>query len=77
MEKRTQNLTMETEESNSKKNKGRGFYIGGVIFAGCMFLGMGIGHYLGAKQTGMYIGMGAGFLLMGVTWALIERGKNG
>lgn len=34
----------------------------GLIFVGCMFIGMGIGMLLGATSVGMFIGMGVGFL---------------
>ena len=33
-------------------------------FTGCMFLGMGIGYYLGHFIVGMFAGMGVGFFSM-------------
>ena len=39
-----------------KKDK-RGDY----IFAGCMFIGMGIGYSIDNLLVGMFIGMGVGF----------------
>jgi|TARA_B100001540_G_scaffold58277_1_gene52520 hypothetical protein len=33
-------------------------------FTGCMFLGMGIGYYIGNFIVGMFVGMGIGFLSM-------------
>ena len=42
---------------NNKKDK-RGEY----AFVGCMFIGMGIGYYIGNLLVGMFIGMGVGFL---------------
>ena len=42
---------------NKKKDK-RGEY----AFVGCMFIGMGIGYYIGNLLVGMFIGMGVGFL---------------
>ena len=33
-------------------------------FTGCMFLGMGIGYYIGNFIVGMFVGMGVGFLSM-------------
>ena len=42
---------------NNKKDK-RGEY----AFVGCMFIGMGVGYYIGNLLVGMFIGMGVGFL---------------
>ena len=42
---------------NKEKNK-----IAGTVFVGCMFLGMGIGFFIGKLVAGMFIGMGVGFL---------------
>ena len=41
----------------NKKDK-RGEY----AFAGCMFIGMGIGYLIEYLLVGMFIGMGVGFL---------------
>ena len=35
---------------------------GEYAFVGCMFIGMGIGYFLGQFLVGMFIGMGVGFL---------------
>ena len=42
---------------DNKKDK-RGEY----AFVGCMFIGMGIGYYIGNFLVGMFLGMGVGFL---------------
>ena len=39
------------------------------VFMGCMFIGMGIGSWLGQTGIGLLIGMGVGYLAEGV----IER----
>lgn len=52
---------MEIINNNKEKDK-----IGGLLFVGCMFIGMGIGKYMGALSTGTLIGLGAGFLAMAV-----------
>jgi len=46
---------MENQDRNDYK-------VGGILFAGCMFLGMGIGKIFDEAGTGMLIGMGIGFL---------------
>lgn len=52
---------MEIINNNKEKDK-----IGGLLFVGCMFIGMGIGQYEGATGTGTLIGLGVGFLAMAV-----------
>jgi hypothetical protein len=36
--------------------------LGGLIFVGCMFAGMGFGYLMGHMVGGMFIGMGVGFI---------------
>ena len=43
-----------------------GSSIGGVVFVGCMFIGGGIGSMLNKVEVGGAIGMGVGFIAMGV-----------
>ncbi|MEL6674119.1 MAG: hypothetical protein AAFR61_18080 [Bacteroidota bacterium] len=40
--------------------------IAGLAFSGCMFIGMGIGMWLGYLVPGMFIGMGVGLGLRAV-----------
>jgi hypothetical protein len=46
-------------------NKKSGSSIAGIVFAGCMFLGAGIGMLNNATKTGAVIGMGVGLIAMG------------
>ncbi len=41
-------------------------HLGGLVFVACMFIGMGIGLLFGRSGAGCLIGMGVGFLLMGL-----------
>ena len=53
-----------------EEKKKDGTQIGGVLFVGCMFLGAGLGAWLGLGwMIGGAIGMGIGFLVMGAVWA--------
>ncbi len=36
--------------------------LGGLIFVGCMFAGMGFGYFMDQMLGGMFIGMGVGFI---------------
>lgn len=54
------------EETKKKKSSS---VIGGVVFIGSMFIGAGIGMMYDATQIGGAIGMGVGFIAMGVIWA--------
>ena len=42
-------------------NKPRNNSILGVLFVGCMFIGMGAGLLAGHLTAGLFIGMGVGF----------------
>jgi glutamine amidotransferase-like uncharacterized protein len=55
-------------ENQDNTNKETGHQkAGGLIFVGCMFIGMAAGWYFGNIKVGMFGGMGIGFLLMAVT----------
>ena len=60
----------------SENSRGSGA-IGGVFFVGCMFIGAGIGMFFDAVPVGGAIGMGFGFIAMGIIWAYFKnKDKN-
>ena len=66
---------MEKENSTTNDNpSAQSWKAGSILFVGCMFLGIGIGRWLGSFLTGLYIGMGVGFLVMG-TIHLMQKDK--
>jgi hypothetical protein len=56
---------METQNQNQDKVKATR-KAGGVLFTGCMFIGMGAGWYFGHLNAGLFAGMGVGFIFMAV-----------
>ena len=57
-----------------KKNKKKdGYSIASMIFVGCMFIGGGIGKLMGKVAAGWQIGMGAGFIAIGIIWAYYQN----
>ena len=49
------------KEKERKKNE-----VPGYIFVGCIVTGMGISFALGNMPVGLFIGLGVGFLTMGL-----------
>ncbi|WP_310381978.1 hypothetical protein [Flavobacterium sp.] len=45
------------ENQKNETNK-----IAGIIFVGCMFIGIGVGNYMNNTSVGTLIGIGVGFL---------------
>lgn len=56
-----------------EKKKNMGQTIGGIVFVGFMMIGMGLGFYYNQLLPGIFIGMGAGFVAMGIIWALLHK----
>jgi F0F1-type ATP synthase assembly protein I len=56
---------METQDQNQDKAKASK-KAGGLLFVGCMFIGMAMGWYFDAYQIGMFGGIGVGFIMMAV-----------
>lgn len=56
--------------SNDRKNSSA---IAGVAFAGCMFIGAGIGMIYNSAKIGGAIGMGVGFIAMAIIWMVYNK----
>jgi Na+-transporting NADH:ubiquinone oxidoreductase subunit NqrD len=62
----------ESPEQRKGKHK-RGNEVGGLVFVGCVVIGMGISFATNTMPVGLFIGLGVGFLMM----ALIRnRARN-
>lgn len=48
---------------------------GGLMIAGGLFIGMGIGFLLGKLTAGMFIGLGAGLVVAAIYRAMSKRGS--
>lgn len=53
-------------ENNKKESGNSAIKAGGLLFAGCLFLGMAGGYYFGNMLVGLFAGMGLGFILKAV-----------
>jgi len=53
-------------ENNNTETQKTTIKVGGLLFVGCMFLGMAAGWYFGNMKIGMFSGMGLGFIMMAV-----------
>ena len=62
------------EEENNKKDSFY-TYIGSMVFVGCMFIGGGIGTLMDITAAGWQIGMGLGFIALGIIWAYYRNKK--
>jgi hypothetical protein len=56
----------------NEKNK-IGNRIGGLVFVGCLMLGVGIGFIKHVVHIGAVIGLGVGFIAMAAVWAYYGR----
>ncbi len=65
---------METK-NNVDQNKKDARKVGSLLYAGCMFIGLGIGWYIGNPNTGLFIGLGVGAILWAVAAASISNRK--
>lgn len=54
-----------------------GSSVSGLFFVGCMFIGVGMGFFFGNIPVGALIGMGIGFLVMGIIRVYFSTKKDG
>ena len=47
----------------------------GLVFVACMFIGMGIGYFMGHMVAGMFVGMGLGFAFKAIQY-ISERERS-
>ncbi len=58
---------------NETKNRST---IGGVVFVGCIIIGLGLGFLYQNIVVGVLLGVGGGFVAMGAVWAIMRPGNN-
>ena len=63
---------MEKDNSEAKKTAQK---VGGLLFVGCMFVGMAAGKYYESMPIGLFGGMGIGFIMMAVVWMSVANKK--
>lgn len=56
---------METQTQQTERRK-EAKKVGGLLFTGCMFIGMAAGWFFGNFAMCMFAGMGLGFIMMAV-----------
>lgn len=57
---------MENKKNNSA-------IVAGVVLVGCMFIGIGLGMLYHQTAIGVMIGLGVGFIGMGLIWAFMGK----
>ena len=50
------------DEKQESKRSG----ISGLVFVGCLILGLGVGFLIGNVAAGFFVGLGVGFIAMAV-----------
>lgn len=59
-----------------EKKKNNSSTIGGVVFVGFMFIGLAIGMLYNNTAVGILLGLGVGFVAMGIVWAIASKSDS-
>ncbi len=59
-------METQAQKTDNKKETNK---VGGLLFVGCMFIGMAAGFFFGNFTMYMFGGMGMGFIMMAVVHA--------
>ena len=52
--------------AEEKEKQGKKMEAGGLVFVGCLVIGMGISFALDNMPVGLFIGLGVGFIAMAI-----------
>jgi len=55
------------------KKKNNSSTIGGVVFVGFLFIGLALGMLYNNTAVGILLGLGVGFVAMGIIWAITVK----
>lgn len=58
------------------KKKNNSSTIGGVVFVGFMFIGLAMGMLYNNTAVGILLGLGVGFVAMGIVWAIASKSDS-
>ena len=58
------------------KKKNNSSTIGGVVFVGFMFIGLALGMLYNNTAVGILLGLGVGFVAMGIVWAIASKNDS-
>ena len=55
-----------------KEEKSKSDTVGGLVFVGPLMIGIGLGIYYGNTAVGVLVGLGVGFILLGLVKAFVK-----
>jgi hypothetical protein len=56
-----------------KDNESKAYTAGGIVFVGSLMIGLGLGIYYNITSVGILVGLGVGFVLLGIIYALMNK----